>query len=91
MSWQKGHWLVKGDVKYFAEQDQVAQNETATDDYHTLNAMAAYEFEWNKLHMDVRLKGSNLTDELGRNHVSYLKAYSPLPGRNFTLDLQVSY
>lgn len=91
VSWQKGHWLIKGDVKYFAEQDQVAINETSSDAYHTLNAMAAYEFEWNKLHMDVRLKGSNLTDELGRNHVSYLKAYSPLPGRNLTLDVQVSY
>lgn len=91
VSWQSGHWLIKGDVKYFDEQDQVSENETSTDAYQTLNAMAAYEFEWNKLHMDVRLKGSNLTDELGRNHVSYLKAYSPLPGRNITLDLQVSY
>jgi len=91
LSWQHGHWLIKGDVKYFDEQDQVSENETSTDAYQTLNAMAAYEFEWNRLHMDVRLKGSNLTDELGRNHVSYLKAYSPLPGRNITLDLQVSY
>ena len=41
--------------------------------------------------MDVSLKGNNLTDELGRNHVSYLKAYSPLPGRNVSLDLTLTY
>lgn len=91
LGWQKHHWLVKADVKYFAEQDQVAENETSTDAYHTLNAMAAYEFEWNQLHMDVSLKGNNLTDEFGRNHVSYLKAFSPLPGRNVVLDLGVAY
>ena len=91
LSWQTGHWLLKSNVKYFAKQDQVAGSESPTDAYQTLNAMAAYEFEWNKMHMDVNLKGNNLTDELGRNHVSYLKAYSPLPGRNISLDVQVSF
>lgn len=91
LSWQTGHWLLKSNVKYFAKQDDVADSETPTDAYHTLNAIAAYEFEYNALHMDVNLKANNLTDELGRNHVSYLKAFSPLPGRNISLDLQVSF
>lgn len=91
LTWQSGHWLVKGNVKHFVEQDQVAENESSTDAYQTLNAMAAYEFEWKDVHMDVSLKGNNLTDEEGRNHVSYLKDFTPLPGRNITLDLKMAY
>jgi iron complex outermembrane receptor protein len=91
LSWQTGHWLLKSHVKYFAKQDQAAQSESSTDAYHTLNALAAYEFEWDALHMDVNLKMNNLTDELGRNHVSYLKEFSPLPGRNISLDVQASF
>ena len=90
-AWQQGHWLLNGNVKYHAEQSDTAANESRTAAYHTLNAMAAYEFEWNRLHMDVSLKANNLTNELGRNHVSYLKAFSPLPGRNISLDLTFTY
>mgnify|MGYP005991680155 FL=1 len=90
-AWQQGHWLVNANVKYHDKQADTAASETSTSAYHTINAMAAYEFEWNRLHMDVSVKGNNLTDELGRNHVSYLKAYSPLPGRNVSLDLTLTY
>ncbi len=91
LNWQQGHWLLKTDVKYFAEQDQVAANETKTADYVTLNALVAYELEWQRTHFDISLKGQNLTDAFGRNHVSYLKAYSPIAGRNLVLDLSVVF
>ena len=90
-AWQQGHWLVNANVKYHDKQADTGVSETSTNAYHTFNTMAAYEFEWNSLHMDVSVKGNNLTDELGRNHVSYLKAYSPLPGRNVSLDLTLTY
>ncbi len=91
IAWQQGHWLINANVKHYSEQDQRSENETATSAYSSFNAMAAYEFEWQGMHVDVRLKGNNLTDELGRNHVSYLKAFSPVPGRNLTLDLTLAY
>lgn len=91
LSWQHGSWIVKGDIRYYAEQDNVDKNEQVTDAYQTLNGFIGYQWMVSGLALDARLKGNNLTNELGRNHVSYLKEVSPIQGRNVSLDIQLTF
>jgi iron complex outermembrane receptor protein len=73
---------------YHAEQDKLAQNETPTDSYTTLDASATIHlFEGPGGDVDLVLSGTNLTDSVGRNHVSFTKDFVELPGRTFRLML----
>jgi iron complex outermembrane recepter protein len=70
---------------------QLAPEETATDSYTLLGASLGYHFDVGRFACDVFVRGNNLTDEEARNHVSFLKDVAPLPGRNATLGLRVSF
>lgn len=75
-----------------ASQDDVAEGETPTDGYTMINASATYRLiAQGKGGLDMTLAASNLTDAVGRNHVSFTKDYVLLPGRNFRLMLRYSY
>lgn len=91
LGWDRGPWTVKGDVRFYTEQDKVGENELATDGYETLNAFVGYETKWQDVKIETFLKANNLTDELGRNHVSYLKELAPVPGRNISFDIQLIF
>ena len=65
----------------------LASYETTTDGYTFVNAHVGYRFFLSNTIHEVMLRGTNLTDELARSHVSPLKDVAPLPGR----DLAVSY
>jgi len=41
--------------------------------------------------VDLLLRGTNLTDAEGRNHVSFLKDLMPLPGRDVRLGVRVAF
>jgi iron complex outermembrane receptor protein len=53
--------------------------------------MLGYRFFTERLVTDLILRGTNLTDEEARNHVSLLKDEVPLPGRDLSLILRVSF
>lgn len=78
-------WWGVTEVRRVFEQDRVALLETATDDYTSLNAVVGYRFFWADTVHDVMLRGTNLTDEVARNHVSFQKDRVPLPGRDVVL------
>jgi len=70
-------------------QDRLAPLETRTDGYNMVNATVAYRFphspgRWTELY----LSGTNLTDELAYSHASFVKAQSPLRGRNIVFGLR---
>ncbi|ATC64328.1 TonB-dependent receptor [Nibricoccus aquaticus] len=69
----------------------LSANETATDSYTLLGASLGWHFDLNRYACDVFVRANNLTDEEARNHVSFLKDVAPLPGRNITLGLRVSF
>jgi len=83
--WAYNQWEVEADVHYYAKQTDVAVNESETDSYATLNAFAAYNIDMGDAELSLQLKASNLLNEFGRSHTSYLKAYSPIQGRNIEL------
>ena len=41
--------------------------------------------------VELLLRGTNLTDQEARNHVSFLKDLAPLPGRDVRLDVRLDF
>lgn len=72
-------------------QQRTGANETETSGYTLLNtAFTLRPFENNRA-IELQLKGNNLTDRLGRNHVSLLKEDAPIRGREITLGLAMTF
>ena len=78
-------------VRRTQSQDRVAAFETATAGFTQLDASAGYRFFRGDTMHELLLAGTNLTDELARNHVSYLKDVAPLPGRDLRLTYRVTF
>ena len=73
------------------EQDRVAPFERPTAGYTLLNASVGYRFFLGDMVYDLLLRGTNLTDEEARNHVSFLKDRVPLPGRDVSLAVKLTF
>ncbi len=73
------------------EQDRVAAFERPTEGYTLLNASVGYRFFTTAVVYDLLLRGTNLTDEEARNHVSFLKDLVPLPGRDVSLAVRLTF
>ena len=73
-------------------QNDVAELELATGGYTVLSLSADYHWEVGEhSSLEVFLRGDNLLDEEIRNHVSFLKNYSPEPGRGVMLGVRFEY
>jgi iron complex outermembrane recepter protein len=72
-------------------QDRISEFETETAGYTLVNANLGYRLIVGNVVYDLLLRGNNLTDELALNHVSFLKDVAPLPGRDVSLALKVSF
>lgn len=74
-----------------ARQNRVSPFETPTEGYDLLNADLSYRFLVKDTVLDLILRGNNLTDELARNHVSFLKDAAPLSGRDVSLGVRLAF
>lgn len=86
-----GPWQVMGEVRRTFEQDDVAPLETPTAGYTFVNAHLGYRLIFANTVHDILVRGTNLTNELARSHVSPLKEVAPLPGRDITLSYRLSF
>lgn len=84
-------WILKLRVTSVAEQDEVADNEAATDGYTRVDLYFDYHLPWSQNELLIFAKGNNLTDEEIRNHVSFLKNFAPEPGRGFEVGLRYQF
>ncbi|MEZ5331080.1 MAG: TonB-dependent receptor [Thermoanaerobaculia bacterium] len=78
-------------VRHTLEQDRTAEFETPTDGYTMVDATAGYRFFTGDVVHDLLLSATNLTDEVARNHVSFLKDTALLPGRDVRLTYRLSF
>lgn len=76
------------EYSHVATQTRVAAYETRTPGYDMLNLTLTRE-AGERLRLHVR--GSNLLDELARNHVSFLADAAPLRGRSLDVGLTLSF
>jgi iron complex outermembrane recepter protein len=91
LRFEGGPFSASAEVRRFFDQDDVAELEEETEGYTLVNATLGYRFfAANTVH-DLLLRGTNLTDELARQHTSPLKERAPLPGRDFTLAYRVTF
>ncbi|MGH7557639.1 MAG: TonB-dependent receptor, partial [Gemmatimonadota bacterium] len=78
-------------VHLVLEQERVAEFEEPTDSYTMTDATLGYRFFAGGLVHDLIFRGTNLTDEEARNHVSFLKELAPLPGRDLSLAYRLNF
>lgn len=71
--------------RWVAKQDDRDALETSTEGWFDLDAAIGLRIVAGPTVHDLILAASNVTDELQREHVSFLKDIAPLPGRNVTL------
>ncbi len=91
LHYRSDRWNGRVEVIDVARQDRVSPTETPTPGYTMVNASVGYRFFTAKTIYDLMLRGRNLTDEDARNHVSFLKDRVPLPGRDISLSVRVSF
>ena len=77
--------------KYVDKSRFEAENETMTPSYSWVSALISYEQKMRYLSYSVYLKGENLTNEMAYNHLSFLKESAPLPGRQLSIGLDLSF
>ncbi len=73
-------------------QNDVGTNDTATAGYYLLTMGGEYQIKrYRDTNIMIYLKGNNLLNENIRNSVSYLRNFSPEPGRGAQLGFKITY
>ena len=92
VGFNKGLWQGNVRLTRALAQDNPGVNETTTDAYTRLDASTSYVFN-NVAGGDLLLffRGKNLSDEEIRNSTSYLRSFSPEPGRSVEVGIQYEY
>ena len=91
LNYQGKDWTANIEGRRVAAQNRVAEFETPTAGYTFLNASVGYNFRVGPTLNNVYLQGVNLTNEEGRDHLSFLKEVLPLPGRNIIVGLRTTF
>ena len=84
---------VSGELEFYRlqRQDETASYETETAGYNMLGAGLTYRGSMTAADYQLFIKGSNLLDERGRNHSSFIKDDVLIPGRNLTVGVRLAF
>ena len=84
LSYVENDWVFKLSLKDVEKQNDIGEGESVTDSYQMLNTRLTKTFKLNGPgELKVSIFGSNLLDEVARNHSSFVKKQVPLAGRNY--------
>ncbi len=86
-----GAFDIRGEVEWFAEQNDVAEFETETDAFTLVNFLVAWRPIPSNQSVTLMLNADNIFDVTGRRHSSFTKDFVPLPGRNFRASVRFSF
>ncbi len=79
-------------VKDVERQTSVAPGESITDGFTLVNADASWSYGFNDaMRLTLTAFARNLTDEVARNHTSFVKDQVPLPGRNIGVRVRLEF
>ena len=99
-NWHKNNWSAEIENRWTLAQNDTAEQEVKTKGYQHLNLHLNYSTMFNAGFNSVTKKvyewkiGAQVNNALnsrGENHVSYLKEFAPLPGRNISLNSSISF
>jgi len=82
---------LRGEVQYAGGQDDVAEFESATDDFTFVNLYLTWRPLPSRENVSLQIAGENLFDVTGRRHASFTKDFVPLPGRNIRASVRLSF
>lgn len=91
LDWEHQNWRIGTEVVHTSAQERLTPGEIRTDAFTMWSAYAGYRFIFGNQTWDAQLRGTNLSDQEGRVHTSFLKDIAPLPGRNIVLSLRASF
>lgn len=91
IAWLRELWSLKLRVTEVADQERIADNETATEGYTLVGLYFDYHLPAGGGEAVLFIKGSNLLDEEIRNHASLLKDFAPEPGAGFEAGLRYRF
>jgi iron complex outermembrane receptor protein len=89
--YQRNAFQAGGEFVAAATQDRVFGAETPTDGYGLLKLFTSYTFGTDRIANTITFRVDNATNELYRNHLSFLKELAPETGRNFKLLYNVRF
>ena len=79
-------------VKDVERQTNVAPGESTTDGFTLVNADASWSYGFSdSTRLTLTAFARNLTDDVARNHASFVKDQVPLPGRNLGLRVRLEF
>ena len=91
LRYQKNAFQAGGEIVAASKQDRVFGEETPTDGYNLLKVFASYSFGGGGAVSTITARLDNATNELYRNHLSFVKDYVPEMGRNFKVVYSVRF
>jgi iron complex outermembrane receptor protein len=91
LNYESEKWNASIEGQRVEAQDRVTPFETTTPGYTFLNVSVGYKFLIGKTYNYVYVRGTNLTNEEARNHLSFLKEVMPLPGRGVTAGFRTTF
>jgi iron complex outermembrane receptor protein len=91
ITYDDGRWSAGLEARHTDDQNQIAPGETATPGYTLVNANLGYAIAAGRVNYDLFVRGNNLGNTEAREHTSFLKNFSPLPGRGFTAGVRMNF
>jgi iron complex outermembrane recepter protein len=91
LNYQSEKWNANIEGQRVDAQDRIAPFETSTPGYTFLNASVGYKFHTGQTYNYLYVKGTNLTNEEARDHLSFLKEVLPLAGRGVTVGFRTTF
>lgn len=73
------------EVKAVSSQNKVAPEESRTAGYAIVNLHFGVRFVFSRLAHEIKLNVENLTNKTYYDHLSTIKSFAPMPGRNVSL------
>ena len=91
LRYQRSAFQAGGEIIAVSKQDRVFFEETPTDGYNLLKLFASYSFGGSGAVNTITARLDNATNELYRNHLSFVKDFVPEMGRNFKVVYSVRF
>ncbi|WP_228242323.1 TonB-dependent receptor [Porphyrobacter sp. GA68] len=88
---QGARFDARAEVQWFSAQNRTAPFELPTDDYMFVNASLAFKPLRGDDNVTLLLRANNIFDVEGRRHTSFTKEFVPLPGRNLSASVRLSF
>jgi len=79
------------EVERVTGQDRLAELETPTDGFTTVNASFSFKPFRDRENTTLMFSANNIFDVLARRHASFLKDYAPLAGRDLRVTAEVDF